>query len=317
MEQIEQRWISGFWRRLGALFIDSLILGLLGFLLGLVFESTFVEMGQWGRIVGFVISVAYFGLMNSALFNGQTLGKKLLKIRVVDASNNSISLIKSLIRYVILGTPFFLNALQFTGDNSPTFLIYPIYIIVFGGLLAIPYLYCFNTMTRQSLHDLIVGSYVVNADAKKQETGAVWKGHPYIVGLLLLISASIPFVYGTLQKDVAFEELITAEDLQTARLSLMENPAVRDAFIKVIGFTGFNEAGESERSNFLSAGVFLRSDETADEAMAKDFAKIVLSTYPEAEQNSQIRLLMTYGYDIGIFSRWHNRQYSFSKQALE
>jgi len=317
MEQIEQRWISGFWRRLGALFIDSLILGLLGFLLGLVFESTFVEMGQWGRIVGFVISLTYFGLMNSALFNGQTLGKKLLKIRVVDASNNSISLIKSLIRYVILGTPFFLNALQFTGDNSPTFLIYLIYIIVFGGLLAIPYLYCFNTMTRQSLHDLIVSSYVVNADAQKQETGSIWKGHPYIVGLLLLISASIPFVYGTLQKNAAFEELVTAEDLQTARLSLMENPAVRDAFIRVIGFTGFNEAGESERSNFLSAGVFLRSDETADEAMAKDFGKIVLSTYPEAEQNSQIRLLMTYGYDIGIFSRWHNRQYSFSKEALE
>ena len=317
MEKIELRWITGFWRRLAALFVDTIILGLLGFLLGLAFESTFVEMGQWGRIVGFIVSLAYFGLMNSTLFNGQTLGKKLLQIRVVDVSNNSISLIKSLIRYVILGTPFFLNALQFTGDNLPTFLIYPIYIVVFGGLLAIPYLYCFNTMTRQSLHDLIVGSYVVNADAEKQETGAIWKGHPYIVGLLLLIAASIPFVYGTLQKDEAFEEIVASKELETARKTIKESPAVRDAYVKVIGFTGFGETGEAERSNFMSASVFLRQDEIHNETMAKEFAKVVLATYPDAKPNSQTVLLMSYGYDIGIFSRWSNRRYSFSKEELE
>ena len=78
-EEVQQNWIANFWRRIGALFIDTLILGLVGFLLGLTLESTFVQIGGWGRLIGFVIALVYFGAMNSKLFNGQTIGKKVKK----------------------------------------------------------------------------------------------------------------------------------------------------------------------------------------------------------------------------------------------
>ena len=72
-------WISGFWRRIGAFVIDSILLGLLGLLLGLFLEDFFVEIGGWGRFIGFVIAILYFGEMNSKVADGQTIGKKALK----------------------------------------------------------------------------------------------------------------------------------------------------------------------------------------------------------------------------------------------
>ena len=74
------KWISGYWRRIGAFAIDSIILGLIGLSLGLVLEDMFVDIGVWGRLFGFTIALLYFGIMNSVISNGQTLGKKLLKI---------------------------------------------------------------------------------------------------------------------------------------------------------------------------------------------------------------------------------------------
>lgn len=317
METIQPRWIAGFWRRIGALLIDSLLLGFVGFLLGSLLESTFVEMGRWGRIVGFLVSLGYFGLMNSSLFNGQTLGKRLLKIRVVDEANNTINLGRSLIRYVVLGTPFFLNALQFSTETVPSLLLYPIYIAVFGGLLAIPYLYLFNTVSRQSLHDLIVGSYVVSTQVEKQDVGPIWKGHPYVIALLLMIATSVPFVAGKLQSDEVFKNVVSNEQLQSATQRITNHPAVKEAYVRVVGFTGFDDDGDAERSSFMMAGVFLRNNDVDNEALAKEFAQAVSATSSEDDENNQVRLMMSYGYDIGIFSRWHHRQYLFNADDLE
>src|SRR5690348_8484732 len=74
--------ICGFWIRILALIIDSIILGLLGILLGLLFGDFFMSLGSWGRLVGFVIFVFYFGLLQGPFGNGQSLGKKICKIRV-------------------------------------------------------------------------------------------------------------------------------------------------------------------------------------------------------------------------------------------
>ena len=74
-EENNMRWISGFWRRVGALFIDTIILGIVGLGLGFALETQFVELGGWGRFVGFFIALVYFGVMNSSISGGQTFGK--------------------------------------------------------------------------------------------------------------------------------------------------------------------------------------------------------------------------------------------------
>ena len=75
MEDVNKKWISGFWRRIGAAFIDVIILFVVGLCLGLFFGDVFAQIGDWGKLVGFIIAILYFGVMNSYVTGGQTFGK--------------------------------------------------------------------------------------------------------------------------------------------------------------------------------------------------------------------------------------------------
>ena len=50
------RVISGFWRRLLALILDAVVLGLVGSILGLFLFDFLSQLGGWGRLFGFCIA---------------------------------------------------------------------------------------------------------------------------------------------------------------------------------------------------------------------------------------------------------------------
>ena len=56
----EDRPICGFWQRILALIIDSIILGVIGMALGFFLGDYFARIGAWGRLIGFVIAISYF-----------------------------------------------------------------------------------------------------------------------------------------------------------------------------------------------------------------------------------------------------------------
>lgn len=305
-EEVQQNWIANFWRRVGALFIDTLILGLVGFLLGLVFESTFVEIGGWGRLTGFVIALAYFGLMNSKLFNGQTIGKRLLNIRVVDANNQTIPLVKSVLRYIILAAPFFLNGTQFTNEALLSYLMYPLSMIIFGGLFCNIYLYIFNRITRQSLHDLAVGTLVVNINIEKQELGTVWKPHLVIVAVFFVAAALVPAFIGTMAQNESIKEMLA---VQTA---LSNEQGVTDAAVTNGATTFFSVNKGTKTTTYVAALAVLSSNKVSDVNIARKLAAIVVQNYPEVVDKDTLRITLAYGFDIGIWSQWSNHTHDFN-----
>lgn len=310
-EELELKWISGFWRRIGALFIDTLILGAAGLVLGLFLESFFVQIGAWGRLVGFSIALIYFGVMNSSITGGQTVGKKVLKLRVVDSTNGSISLGKSIIRYFILGVPFSLNGAQFSNEAMLSFLMYPLSLIIFGGLFSILYLYIFNKITRQSLHDLIVGTYVVNANVEQQELGKVWSVHFIIVAIIFLAATVVPAFTTQLAQSEPFKGILEV------RSALSNNPSVAYATISS-GSSTFSSTNEgSKTTTYVSSKVFLRADNVSDVELARRLASIVIANYPEVLQKDTIQITLTYGYDIGIASSWSNHSHNFNPRELQ
>ncbi|MFC3158930.1 RDD family protein [Chryseobacterium arachidis] len=153
--------LSKFWTRILAMLIDSLILGVFGFLLGLIFNTFFISIGETAKLIGWVISLIYFSVLNSKINKGQTFGKKIMNIQVVDIQGNFISLKNSFIRAFILTTPFFLNGLKIKGVStfSPITIVQGIIIFTVG--LGIIIFYIFNKQTRQSVHDIAVKTYVV------------------------------------------------------------------------------------------------------------------------------------------------------------
>jgi uncharacterized RDD family membrane protein YckC len=308
--EVQQKWIANFWRRIGALLLDSILLGVVGFILGLVLERTFVQMGGWGRLVGFGIALIYLGVMNSKLCGGQTIGKKVLKLRVVNSANQTITLGRSILRYVVFATPFSLNGAHLSTEVMFSFLMYPLALIIFGGLFSIVYLYIFNRVTRQSLHDLAVGTYVVNADVEKQAPGKVWKVHLIIVTLFFVVTAIVPVFTSKLAQTEPFQEMLKVQ------AAISRAPGVNYASV-FTGATSSLLADEGKTATYVNSQIFLSSNNVNDVELARNLAKTIIANYPDARSKDVLSVTLTYGYDIGIASRWSYHRFEFNPAELQ
>ncbi|MGO1282918.1 RDD family protein [Psychrobacter sp.] len=306
----EKKYIADVYSRLGALLVDTIILGCVGLLLGLIFESVFVKMGGWGQLVGVTIMLLYFGIGNSQRAGGQTLGKKLLKIRVVDRNGSPLGTGKALLRAIVLIVPFALNGQAVFGDNPSDILISLLTSIVFGGTLAIVYLFLFNRNTRQSLHDLVANSIVINIGSDKQNLLPVWKGHIVIVALLFLISAAVPAFTKDMVNNSPFQELVTVQKM------LADEPKVSSVsvFKNTHTFTD-TESGETVTDS-LSLQVFVDSNIISDEDFAKEIARKSYSNYALAEELDVVYVTLIYGYNIAIASKSQSYSYEFKPSEL-
>jgi uncharacterized RDD family membrane protein YckC len=177
--------IAGFWRRLFAFCLDGLLLGAVGAYIGLIAYDGLVALGDWGRAVGFAIALIYFGAMDSELFRGQTLGKRVVRIKVVTVNGVPLSVGASTLRATIFCVPYFLNGAFIDAGAITSWLLV---FLVFGVGLSIVYLLLFNRRTRQSLHDLAVGAYVVSnkGGGPVGDSGRIWPAHFGVVSLTRL-----------------------------------------------------------------------------------------------------------------------------------
>lgn len=304
------KWISGFWRRIGALIIDTIILGIIGQCLGFFLETLLVEIGVWGRLVGFSIALVYFGILNSKIGRGQTLGKKILKIKVVDSNNELIGPLKSFARYSVLAIPFSLNGAQFPDESMSSFAVYILSMIVFGGLFSIFYLYLFNRVTRQSLHDIATGTYVVNVADEKQSVGNIWKPHYIIVSLFFVAAAIVPVFTGRLAKQEPFVDLLQSRTL------LMNNPAVKNATVSYGTSTFTSTNSGTTETKYVNAQVYLSKNETSNKELAQSLAVLIVENYTDALTKDTINVKLIYGFDIGIASRWNSHGHKFNPAEL-
>lgn len=127
-----------FWRRLGALFVDGVLITAIR--LGLIFLPAVLsgadpeQAGTMTDLFSFPFVVLYFAFMESSKQQG-TLGKKIFGLRVVDLSGQRLSFWKAFRRY--FGR------------------------VVSGIILGIGFLMIFFSERRQALHDRMAGTYVL------------------------------------------------------------------------------------------------------------------------------------------------------------
>lgn len=294
-------WLSSLSRRVGALVIDAAVLVSVGFVLGLVFESYFVELSVWARAIGFVIALLYFGVLNSELNNGQTIGKRLLAIRVVDLHNESIKLDVSLLRSLILITPFFVQGSGLPGALLHSFWIYPVSLILFGGLVSTAYLMVFNRRTRQGPHDWICKTFVVNVESDPQRPEPIWLGHSVTVGFVLVLSLALPAAVQ--QSNIAEPQ----PDLERSAAQLMQLDLVNHVQMARV------DSGRDDVENrFTSAQIMLTENRVDDEDLAADIASQLLQGNDRIRTQGPLMINLTYGYDLGIFSSWDSRMHRFN-----
>ena len=294
---------AGFWRRIAAFLVDGLILGLIGYVLGLAFFDTFVRLGPWGRCVGFGVALAYFVAQESGRGGGQSLGKRLLRIRVVDAQGRALGPGRGAARFAVFGVPYFLNGATLPMGVASFAGGVPYAALALGGLFALAYLLAFNRRTRQSLHDLAVGAFVVGARAGAGDARDVpgparmWPAHRWIAGALVALAAATPLLFPQLMR------LPLRSSLQALYGRLAEQPELRavNVFALVTRVYGRDAVG-ARRELLIQATVVRPLEDNVP--LSTRLAGIALASYPDAATEDVISVRLAHGYDIGIAASW-------------
>jgi uncharacterized RDD family membrane protein YckC len=301
--------IAGFWRRLFALFIDGVLLAIVGMVIGAAAYPQLVEMGQSGRLIGAAITLVYYGFLNSGWGGGATFGKRMLGLRVVRRDGHTIGLFRSLVRTVVFWTPFYLNGVYFASlripglPNDPRIgiaLAIADAIVVFGGMFLIIYLYVFNRRTRQTLHDLIAGTFVVReASVDIPIAARFWKGHLAIAGVAFALVLVLPLGLSSYFWGSSFQNSNKLLDAVLAR------PGVASAQIATNTMVG-QSFGTGKPTSFasttLNVVVQARGIPISTTAMENDIAATVLQMDPRILGQQNLSVKVTYGYELGIWS---------------
>lgn len=94
---------AGFWVRVGAYLIDSIILAIPGFII----QFRLFNNNAAGQGIVFVLEIAYFVYFWSAAGGGQTLGMKVLGLKVVKTDGALLAWSGALLRFVGAGRVVF------------------------------------------------------------------------------------------------------------------------------------------------------------------------------------------------------------------
>jgi len=124
---------AGFWIRVLAFIIDSVILYVVNLIVGLVLNPSTTGRSGIQTLLG-IIYFTYFWSASS-LWPGQTVGDKLLNLRVIKTDGTDLSIVQALIRYVGLVISF---------------------IVIFIGVIWVAF-----DPNKQGWADKIAGTYVV------------------------------------------------------------------------------------------------------------------------------------------------------------
>jgi hypothetical protein len=163
-------------------------------------------------------------------------------------------------------------------------------ILVFGVGLSIGYLLLFNRHTRQSLHDLAVGAYVVKHASGPIEDGVrVWPIHFGVVGVIVIAAAALPYVTQGLAKSGTFASLLSVQQ------GLQQVPDVRHATVSV-GVNTFASRKQSTTTTHIVSSKLYLSRRVADlDSLANKSAQIILERDPSAQREDAIEITLIYG----------------------
>lgn len=127
--------VAGFWSRVGALIVDVIVIWLVFFVVAFVIVAI-TGSTNLAIVLFYIGPIVYYVWGWSSWSGGQTLGKRALNLRVVNAQGNPLSKMRALGRLLAS----LISALP----------------------LGLGYLWAAWDPGKQTWHDKIVGSYVVN-----------------------------------------------------------------------------------------------------------------------------------------------------------
>ncbi|PBB05979.1 RDD family protein [Salimicrobium humidisoli] len=129
---------AGFWVRLGASILDSLIIGIILALLAFLVYGDITRAGEGSALDA--LSFLY-SLLLPVFWRGYVIGKKLMGIRIVKVSGEDVTIVNMLLRLVVAGI---------------------VYVLTIGiGVIVSAFMVGLRD-DKRAIHDLIAGTQVIH-----------------------------------------------------------------------------------------------------------------------------------------------------------
>lgn len=289
--------VAGFWQRVGAATIDTFLLAVLGGVVGLVFREKLMELGPQTRWLGLIPMLGYFGIMNSNLTGGQTLGKRILKIKLVDQNARPIAVPNSFFRASLLSAPVIANGAILNIETGAEIIGAVLAAIVFWIGPANIYLFLFNRNTRQGFHDLLARTYVVKAESSVTLPGSSITENAHRKNWIAIALHAVIFVAAI----SAFGMWINSKvpdwaDVKGLQAELLTNEDVAHAAVLVN--TDHPHSGDN---SFVNITLFASHDIEDLQGWAKQMAVQIAGSHEWVRQKSRISVNAVSQYDLGIW----------------
>ena len=279
------------WRRIMAFLLDGVLISLISALLIVCCFNLLAELGEWGRGIGFAVALCYFTIGNSHFTAGQTLGKRLFGIRVVNFSGQPVSLWCSFLRALVPSWLLAMRDITISAGFAIDILITIINLICYLLLLFELYLFVFDCPARRTLHDMMAGSVVLKSDAEvppQPIPTSLAKFHQIVLalGVVILSAIAVNTIYHARpvfsEKEIVQENLRKINGVYSATVTRIEPQNGRPAMLLVAIATN-KELNEERRRELFP-----------------QMARVMINYFPDLNKHSHILLSARYGVHMGI-----------------
>jgi uncharacterized RDD family membrane protein YckC len=286
--------IARLWPRLLATLADGCLLGLVGYIVGFLVGDRVAPIGTPSRLLGLLVAVPYLAFFESKHGGGQAFGKTLLKLVVVDSSGQPLSLPRATARAFLLTAPWLFNGLHFSFATPWTLLLlWTASILIVGVGPADVLMLLFNRRSRQGLHDVAAGSFVVEERSLGRPVTAPTPRPFVVVALIwvgLVAAGQAPLMAFTARRPI---------DALSAQLGHL--PHVSSFFLTTVTVTRFG-AGSPPSRNVVRLTLWYRGPDSEIPSTKHAAVSAVLWLAPDLGLSSQLQLTVVRGWDLGIAS---------------
>lgn len=295
MENIKRPSLA---KRAVAISFDFLIIALAASLLSFVFGDVYSRMGIWGSLIGTIFSILYFGILNSSIGQGQTIGKRMLNLRVTQYNGTYLSFHQAAARFSIHWL-FFINLHLITRIPGGYFII----AASIGLFLATLMIMLFNKEIT-GLHDMICDTIVVNSKEQEQTASKPITtfnlGEKMITTFMVVLCVGFTFFQMNTQDNEQHSQIastlsIFKEVKEVEKVS--NNPTTNVIYI--------SDTTKPLRSHTLEVDVWIDDRTFALLPDSEFYRKYYVAIKPHIPKETE-RVIFTFsaGYDIGIAKKF-------------
>lgn len=308
MNNVENFKSAARWKRIVALAIDTALLFFLGWIFGVIFKDQWIRLGGLSRFAGYLVAGIYYTVSCSYHFDGQTFGKYLVKIKVVEVGGGKLSIFKSFLRFNVYGLPHFLNG-AFSDYLDPlSFFEQFIGVLLFFTLFSNLYLLLLSKPKR-TLSDLFCKTVVVPVEAMELNPPAIRRGDLFAVSFLGLVVVATS-VYFLKQADDGFLADVN-KTYRAIQVAAKTNRVTVNQNTNTVTSSSGKSITRSYRIQLMNP---VHSNQ--DSVFARGIADVALESNTSIKSVDFIYVGLVTGIDIGIYSGWTTNHFTYRPADL-